>query len=92
MFFSYQNLLIAVKSGVRDTGASQIYRSYLKIRIFGRNQGATENQPAGIHKYVEDLRRGRNAEFGRKDFFEMGSNTTVLCFKKQFVIFCKFNI
>jgi hypothetical protein len=27
--------------------------------------------PAGILKYVEDLRRGLNADIGRKDFFEM---------------------
>ena len=28
-----------------------------------QHQGAAENQSAGILKYVEDLRRGRNAEF-----------------------------
>jgi hypothetical protein len=54
-------------------------RSYLKIRIFGRDQGEAENQPAGILMYVEDLRRGLNADtcpprrIGRKDFFEMAS-------------------
>jgi hypothetical protein len=52
-------------------------RSYLKIRIFGRNQGATEDQPADIHQYFEDLSRGRNAEFGRKDFFEMAYNNFI---------------
>ena len=30
--------------------------------------------PQAYFKYVEDLRRGRNAEFWRKDFFEMASN------------------
>jgi hypothetical protein len=34
----------------------------------------TEDQPAGILKYVEDLRRGLNADIGRKDFFEMNSS------------------
>jgi len=48
-------------------------RSYLKIRIFDRDQGEAENQPAGILKYVEDLIRGLNADIGRKDFFETTS-------------------
>jgi hypothetical protein len=48
-------------------------RSYLKIRIFGRYQGEAEDQPAGILKYIEDLRRGHNADIGRKDFIEMAS-------------------
>jgi len=51
-----------------------LFRSYLKIRIFGQDQGETEDQPAGILKYVEDLRRGLNADIGRKDFFEMNSS------------------
>ena len=52
-------------------------RSYLKIRIFGRDQGAAENQPADILKYVEDLIRGLNADTcpppadRTKRFFEM---------------------
>jgi hypothetical protein len=46
-------------------------RGDLKIRIFGRDQGEAEDQPAGILKYVEDLRGGLNADIGRKDFFEM---------------------
>ena len=50
------------------------FRSHLKIRIFGRDQGEAENQPAGILQYVEDLRRGLNADIGRKDFFEMASS------------------
>ena len=52
-------------------------RSHLKIRIFGREQGEAEYQPAGILKYVEDLRRSLNADIGRKDFFEMASNPRV---------------
>jgi hypothetical protein len=48
-------------------------RRYLKIRIFVRDQGGAEYQPAGILKYVEDLRRGLNADIGRKDSFEMAS-------------------
>jgi hypothetical protein len=47
------------------------HRSYLKIRIFGRDQGEAENQSVGILKYVEDLIRGLNTDIGRKDFFEM---------------------
>jgi len=39
-------------------------RSYLKIKLFSRDQGEAENQPAGILKYVEDLRRGLNADIG----------------------------
>jgi hypothetical protein len=51
-----------------------LFRSFLKIRIFVRNQGETKTQPAGILKYVEDLRRGLNTDIGRKGFFEMASN------------------
>ena len=32
------------------------------------------SQPAGILKYVEDLKRGPNTEIGAKDFFEIASN------------------
>ena len=51
-------------------------RSYLKFRIFGRDQGEAENQSAGILKYVEDLIRGLNTDIERKDFFEMASRHT----------------
>jgi hypothetical protein len=47
--------------------------SYLKIRIFVRDQGKTETQPAGILQYVEDLRRRFNTDIGKKDFSEMVS-------------------
>jgi hypothetical protein len=53
-------------------------RSYLKIRIFGRDQGEAETQPAGILWYVEDLRRGLNADIGRKDFFEMAYRSRMI--------------
>jgi hypothetical protein len=48
-------------------------RRHLKIRIFVQDQGEAEDQPAGIHKYVEDLRRGINADIGRKAFFKIAS-------------------
>jgi hypothetical protein len=51
--------------------------SHLKISIFGRDQGEPEDQPTGILKYVEDLRREFNADIGRKDFFEMASMFTM---------------
>jgi len=43
-------------------------RNHLKIRIFVRDQGGTEDQPATILKYVEDLRQGLNADTGEKTF------------------------
>jgi hypothetical protein len=49
-------------------------RTYLKKRILVQNQGGREVQPGGILQYFEDLNRTPNAEFGPKDFFEMGSN------------------
>jgi hypothetical protein len=64
-------------------------RRHLKIRIFGRDQGEAEDQPAGILKYVEDLIRGLNADIGRKDFLEMASKInfgfvpTDACFVKE---------
>jgi hypothetical protein len=35
-----------------------------------------------ILEYVEDLRRGLNADIGRKDFFEMASNLIAIYFMK----------
>ena len=55
------------------------FRSYIKIRIFGRDRDEAEEQPGGIPKYVEDLRRGLNTDIGRTDFFEMASNLKVVC-------------
>jgi len=40
---------------------------------FGSAQGGAALQPAGILKYVEDLKRGPNTEIGQKDFFEIAS-------------------
>jgi rSAM/selenodomain-associated transferase 2/rSAM/selenodomain-associated transferase 1 len=51
-----------------------VFRSHLKNRILAQGQGGTEFQPAGILKYVEDLKRGPNTEIGEKDFFEIASN------------------
>jgi len=48
-------------------------RTYLKKLILVQNQGGREVQPGGILEYFEDLNRAPNAEFGPKDFFEMGS-------------------
>jgi hypothetical protein len=50
-----------------------LIRSHLKKRILAQGQGGTEFQPAGILKYVEDLKRGPNTEIGQKDFFEIAS-------------------
>jgi len=47
-------------------------RIYLKKWILVQNQGGREVQPGGILQYFEDLNRAPNAEFGPKDFFEMG--------------------
>ena len=48
-------------------------RRHLKNRILAQGQGGTEFQPAGILKYVEDLKRGPNTEIGQKDLFEIAS-------------------
>ena len=50
-----------------------IYRSYLKIKIFGRDIDEAEDQLAEIIEYVEAWIRGLNADIERKDFFEMAS-------------------
>jgi hypothetical protein len=39
-----------------------------------QNQGEAECKPAGILKYVEDLKGGSYAEVGPKDYFEIASN------------------
>jgi hypothetical protein len=49
-------------------------RRHLKIKILVQNQGGAEFKPAGILKYVEDLKEGSNAEVGPKDYFEIASN------------------
>jgi len=48
-------------------------RSHLKNRILVQGQGGGEFQPAGILKYVEDLKRKPNADIGPKDIFEIAS-------------------
>ena len=53
---------------------TKVARRYLKIRILAQGQGGSGIQPAGILKYVEDLKRGANAVIGLKNFFEMPSN------------------
>ena len=53
-------------------------RSHLKNRILAQGQGGTEFQPAGILKYVEDLKRGPNTEIGEKDLFEIASKQNLL--------------
>ncbi len=40
-----------------------------------QNQGGDEFQPAGILKYVEDLKRVPNTEIGPKDYFEIACRT-----------------
>jgi len=50
-----------------------LIRSHLKNRILVQSQGGSKFQPAGILKYVEDLKRGSNAGFGPKDIFEITS-------------------
>jgi hypothetical protein len=50
-----------------------LIRSHLKNRILGQGQGGADFQPAGIHKYVEELKRGANTEIGPKDIFEIAS-------------------
>ena len=58
--------------GTVDTMKS--IRSHLKKKVLVQDQGEAEFQPTGILKYVEDLKRGSNAEVGPKDFFEIASN------------------
>jgi len=45
--------------------------------IGAHGQSGAELQPAGILKYVEDLKRGPNTEVGPKDFFEIASSTMI---------------
>ena len=57
------------------TKTEKFIEAIVKIRIFVRDQGEAECNPAGILKYVEDVTQGLNAEtcppwrIGRKDFF-----------------------
>jgi hypothetical protein len=49
-----------------------------------KNRGGTEFQPAGIHQYFEDLKKGTNKEFGPKDFFEIASYSISLSYSARF--------
>jgi hypothetical protein len=44
-----------------------------KNRIWVQDQGGVGFQPAGILKYVEELKPGANAEIGPKNIFETTS-------------------
>jgi len=57
---------------------TKIYiRSHLKKRILVKYRGGAEFQPAVIHQYFEDLKRGTNKEIGPKDFFEIASSNAL---------------
>jgi len=58
---------------------SKLGFSFEISRLKAGQERETEDQPAGILKYVEDLRRGLNADIERKDFFEMASRLTGGC-------------
>ena len=64
-----------------------VIRSHLKKRILAQGQGGTEFQPAGILKYVEDLKLGPNTEIGQKDFFEIASSNHWYLILITFVLF-----
>jgi hypothetical protein len=49
-------------------------RSHLKKKDLVKYRGGAEFQPAVIHQYFEDLKRGTNKEIGLKDSFEIASN------------------
>ena len=61
---------VAVLS-VSDMG--NLSRGCFKIKLLVQHQDGAEFQPAGIHQYVEDLKRETNAEIGPKDNFETAS-------------------
>jgi hypothetical protein len=52
---------------------ADISEADFKIRVLVQCQGGAEFQPAGILWYVEDLKRGPNAEIGPKNYFETAS-------------------
>jgi hypothetical protein len=50
-----------------------VSKSFRKNWILVQDQGGGTFQPAGILRYVVDLKRVANADIGPKDFFEMAS-------------------
>jgi len=54
----------------------EIHEAIFKNRILLKAQGGGECQPAGIRKYVEDLKREPNADIGPTDIFETASYKT----------------
>jgi hypothetical protein len=64
LFMRRQNLLEAI---------SRLGFSFEISRRRAGQEREAEDQPTGILKYVEDLRRRLNADIGQKDFFEMAS-------------------
>jgi hypothetical protein len=59
-----------------------VIRSHLKKKILVQDQGGVEFQPAGILKYVEDLKRRPNAEIGPKDFFEIALSSNINAYER----------
>ena len=56
--------------------------------ILAQGQGGDEFQPAGILKYVEDLKRGLNVEIGPKDIVEIASKRiAVTLFRDDAVLY-----
>ena len=53
---------------------SEVPRTCLKKKIFVPDQGEDRHQLLRILVRFEDLMCGFNADMGRKDFFEIGSN------------------
>lgn len=50
-----------------------IIEAISKKKLLVQDLGGAKFQPAGIHRYVEDLKRGPNTEIGPKDIFERAS-------------------
>jgi hypothetical protein len=87
--------LIAAGPALKAAGCMQKQKplppsiSHLKKRILVQDQGGAEFQPAGILKYVEDLKRGTNAEVGPKDFFEIAYNNRLIPYNLSSIIFTR---
>ena len=59
---------------IRSAVAELDTANHLKIRTLVQGQGGFEFRPAGMLEYIEDLKRGPNAEIGPEDLFEIASN------------------
>ena len=67
-----------------DTAPPIFHEAISKLGFSVEIKAEPSINPQAYFKYVEELRRGLNADIGRKDFFEMASNLLLMGIRVSF--------